>query len=67
MNVLTSCLMPTHSFDNGTFVRNKSSLDFAVRFYQINHQNPSAFDDPEVNLDALRFRAISNEEIEVAA
>ena len=50
-----------------TFVRNKSSLEFAVRFYQINHQNPSAFDDPEVNLDALRFRGISNEKIEVAA
>jgi hypothetical protein len=50
-----------------TFVRNKSSLEFAVKFLQINHENPSAFDDPEVNLDAIRFRAISKERIEVAA
>ena len=50
-----------------TFVRNKSSLEFAVKFYQINHENLSAFDDPEVNLDALRLRAISNDRIEVAA
>jgi len=50
-----------------TFVRNKSSLEFAVKFLQINHENPSAFDDPEVNLDAIRFRAISKERIQVAA
>jgi hypothetical protein len=50
-----------------TFVRNKASLEFAVKFLQINHENPSAFDDPEVNLDAIRFRAISKERIEVAA
>jgi hypothetical protein len=50
-----------------TFVRDKSSLEFAVKFLQINHENPSAFDDPEVNLDAIRFRAISKERIEVAA
>lgn len=50
-----------------TFVRNKKSIQFAVKFYQANFDNLEAFSEAEVPLDALRFRAISNERIEVAA
>lgn len=50
-----------------TFVRNKISVRFAVNFYQANFENLTAFSESDVPFDALRFRAISNERIEVAA
>ena len=49
-----------------TFVRNKKSIEFAVKFYQANFDDLEAFSETEVPFDALRFRAISNERIEVA-
>ena len=50
-----------------TFVRSKTSLEFAVNFYMANIDNVAAFAEPNVPLDALRFFAISQEKIEVAA
>lgn len=55
------------NFNSLTFVRNKSSITFAVKFYQVNCEDLKAFTDPEVPLDALRLRSISSERIEVAA
>jgi hypothetical protein len=50
-----------------TFVRNKTSIYFALKFYQTNVGNFDAFCDPEVPFDAIRLRGLSSERIEVAA
>ena len=50
-----------------TFVRNKTSLEYAVKFYITNIDNFEAFAEPDVPPDALRLIAISQERIEVAA
>ena len=55
------------NFNLLTFVRSKTSLEFAVNFYMANIDNVAAFAEPNVPLDALRFFAISQEKIEVAA
>ena len=63
-------LFRDNEFDNFsrlTFVRNPISLDYAVKFYVNNKNNAAAFISEEVPLDALRFFAISQSRIEVAA
>ena len=63
-------LFRDNEFDNFsrlTFVRNPISLDYAVKFYVNNKNNVAAFMSEEVPLDALRFFAISQSRIEVAA
>lgn len=55
------------NFSRLTFVRNPISLDYAVKFYVNNKNNAAAFISEEVPLDALRFFAISQSRIEVAA
>lgn len=55
------------NFARLTFVRNKISINFALNFYQTNVENIEAFCEPEVPLDAIRLRGLSNERIEVAA
>jgi len=63
-------LFRDNEFDNFsrlTFVRNPISLDYAVKFYVNNKNNAAAFMSEEVPLDALRFFAISQSRIEVAA
>ena len=63
-------LFRDNEFDNFsrlTFVRNLISLDYAVKFYVNNKNNAAAFISEEVPLDALRFFAISQSRIEVAA
>ena len=50
-----------------TFTRNKTSIDFAFKLYQANYENLEAFCEPDVPIDAIRFRAFSKEKIEVAA
>jgi len=55
------------NFELLTFVRNKISIDYAVKFYQLNVENKKVFSEPEVPFDALRFRSLSSERIEVAA
>jgi hypothetical protein len=63
-------LFRDNEFDNFsrlTFVRNLISLDYAAKFYVNNKNNAAAFISEEVPLDALRFFAISQSRIEVAA
>ena len=63
-------LFRDNEFDNFsrlTFVRNPLSLDYAVKLYVNNKNNAAAFMSEEVPLDALRFFAISQSRIEVAA
>ena len=55
------------NFSRLTFVRNPISLDYAVKFYVNNKNNAAAFISEEVPLDALRFFAITQSRIEVAA
>jgi len=55
------------NFELLTFVRNKISIDYAVKFYQLNVENQKVFSEPEVPFDALRLRSLSSERIEVAA
>lgn len=55
------------NFSRLTFVRNPISLDYAVKFYVNNKNNAAAFISEEVPLDALRFFAISQSRIKVAA
>ena len=50
-----------------TFVRSKTSSESAVNFYMANFDNVEAFAETDVPIDALRFFAISQEKIEVAA
>ena len=49
-----------------TFVRSKTSLEYAFKFYMTNINNLEAFAEPDVPLQALRFFSIPHERIEVA-